>query len=303
MTALDALLNIGNSSLAKCKQFRYCLVDESKHPFRLDETIAKPNCIDDFSELTAVLQLPVETLEKYRCLGISIQASKVCAIDVDHCADIPFDVCSINPFGNALIALFSPFAYIEFSFSGTGLRILFNADKVEGYEEQFYTKNSRLNVEFYYPEGSNRYVTLTGRSIVDNPLNESLQKANSALHDFLIDYMRRPAILKKHASIEKDDRPLEELMKIVKMKYMTDFNFQELWFNKAPGSGHDESERDYHLVAFIYDFVTKDKDKIKQVFEQSPFFKSKDWKHVSKWNKQDFRYFNYLYEKISSKGE
>ena len=90
-------------------------------------------------------------------------------------------------------------------------------------------------------------------------------------------------------------------MKLVKYRYMTNNSFQDVWFSLAPGSGHDESERDYKLIAEIYDNITKDKDKIKQIFEQSPFFKSKDWKHVNKWTKQDFRYFNYVFERVQQK--
>ena len=40
-------------------------------------------------------------------------------------------------------------------------------------------------------------------------------------------------------------------------------------------------------------------NKAKEVFEMSPFFKSKDRKHVYKWERSDHRYFNYLYNVIS----
>ena len=74
--------------------------------------------------------------------------------------------------------------------------------------------------------------------------------------------------------------------------------FQNLWFTNAPGSGKDESERDYHLVAYLFENVTQDHDMIKQIFEQSNFFKTKDYKHVYKWTNQNGRYFEYLYNTI-----
>ena len=87
-------------------------------------------------------------------------------------------------------------------------------------------------------------------------------------------------------------------MKVVRYKYLKDYNFQDLWFTKAPGSGKDESERDYHLVAYLYENITQDKNLLKQIFESSEFFKTKDWKHVNKWKNQNGRYFNYLYDTI-----
>ena len=302
MNALDTLFNISRIDCLVDYPFKYCLVDEEKHPFTAAGTMARPNHEEDFCNMSDLLNLSVDALEKYKGLGVSIQASKICAIDIDHCVSNPFDANGISPLAQDIINLFKKFAYVEFSFSGTGIRIFFQASKVDDYEQKYYTKNSKLNVEYYYPEGSNRYVTITGRAIACNYPRTSKVDADSALQTFLTMYMKRQHISSNHSDCSfKDDRPVDELMKRVKFCYMTDFNFQNLWFDAAPGSGHDESERDYHLVAYIYDYVTKDKDKIKQIFEQSPFYKTKDWKHMSKWQKQDFRYFNYLYDRIKNK--
>ena len=76
-------------------------------------------------------------------------------------------------------------------------------------------------------------------------------------------------------------------------------SFQDNWFDKAPGSGSNESERDFFLLKFIFENITNDRDKAKEVFESSPFFQSKDRKHKYKWERSDNRYFNYLYNVIS----
>ena len=147
-------------------------------------------------------------------------------------------------------------------------------------------------------------MTITGQTIKDNDLNnQNLDVNDKILVEFLDKYMKRKHKLQKETTSNNvDNTDITELMKKVKYHYMTNNNFQDIWFSQAPGSGHDESERDYHLIAYIYDYITKDKDKIKQIFEQSPFYKSKDYKHINKWTKQDFRYYNYLYNKISNKG-
>lgn len=300
MSALETLISISSNKNLANYDFRYCLVDEIKHPFTIDKVFARPNHSEDFVKIEKLLDVSVSTLDSYEGLGVSVQASDICAIDIDHCASNKFDVESLDYRAKDIIEMLKDFAYIEFSFSGNGVRIFFKAHRIDNYEQIYYTKNSAVNIEYYYPEGSARYVTITGKTIVNNPIKTLTYDEQQKLMTFLNKYMRRKHELHSTDVVEhKDDRSLDDLMKLVKYRYLINNSFQDVWFSPAPGSGHDESERDYKLVAEIYDNITKDKDKIKQIFEQSPFFKSKDWKHVSKWQKQDGRYFNYLYSRIN----
>lgn len=301
MNALDTLFNIINNNNLLNYDFRYCLVDDSKHPFKIDGNFARPNHDDDFCSIFELANLNSDTLQNYKGIGISIHASNICAIDIDHCANNAFDVNSINALASNIINLFKDFAYIEFSFSGHGLRILFKASSINNYTNIYYTKNSKYGIEYYYPEGSSRYVTLTGCTIYNNCIHSLAYSEQDKLLYFLNTYMKREEILSTSNTSINDDRTIEQLSKIVKMKYLTNNRFQDLWFAKAPGSGHDESEKDFHLIAYLYENITQDKDKIKALFEESPFFKSKDWKHINKWNKQNFRYFNYVFEKVKQK--
>lgn len=302
MNALDTLFRIVNNDNLLSYEFKYCLVDNEKHPFRIDESFARPNHDEDFSTIFELSNLNEEILQSYKGLGISIHASNICAIDIDHCVSNEFDINSINSQANNIVNMFKEFAYIEFSFSGHGLRILFKAQNIQDYSAIFYTKNSKYGIEYYYPEGSARYVTLTGHSIYNNQIKVLTYSQQNKLMQFLNTYMKRKEIISQNNMNEiHDNRDINQLMKIIKMKYLTNNAFQDLWFKSAPGSGYDESERDYHLIAYIYENITQDKDKIKQIFEKSPFFKSKDWKHMNKWQKQDFRYFNYVFERIQKK--
>ena len=196
-----------------------------------------------------------------------------------------------------ILNLFKDFAYCEFSFSGTGCRILFKANIIENYSNKYYIKNESNGIEYYQPTKSYRYVTVTGKYLYNNPIKEI--KDYNIGNNFLDTYMIKP-IKKQYQTFTevKETRTVEELMKKVRYYYFKDGLFQGLWFDKAPGSGSNESERDYHLVAYLYEKVTQDKDKLKEIFEQSPFFKSKDWKHVNKWKNQEGRYYNYLYDVI-----
>lgn len=293
MDILDTINNIIESSLVSAS-LKYCFVDSKKHPFKSSGELARPNRCDDFVDLTELLQST--DICSYSGVGISIQASNVCAIDVDHCFSLPFDISTADSRAKDVIRRFKDVAYIEFSFSGQGLRVIFRTDVIDNYSDKYYIKNESKSIEYYQPNKSFRYVTVTGRTIENNQIvyNKNIL---SILKCFLDDYMIKPIKQTYEVKTESiETRTYEDLMKLVKVHYFKDYIFQNLWFNPAPGSGSNESERDYQLVAYLYENITQDKDLLKQIFESSPFFKSKDGKHIGKWKGQEGRYFNYLYD-------
>ncbi len=297
MNALDVINNIVDNDNLYGANLKYCLVSSNKHPLKIDGTNARPNNVDDFTTLEELLT--IENLDEYAGIGISIQASNICAIDVDKCFLEPFNIDSADSRAQIIIEMFQKYAYIEFSFSGKGLRVLFRQDLISNYTDSYYIKNERFGIEYYQPSQSYRYVTITGRTIINNTIDSDLN-FNDVILEFLNMYMKRTKKVKEIDSI-KDDKTVEQLMRIVKSHYINNHSFQDVWFSKAPGSGADESERDFYLLSYLYEHVTQNKEKLKYIFEQSPFFKSKDYKHVNKWTNQNYRYYNYLYERIRRK--
>lgn len=295
MTAIETIEKLANTSIISAN-LKFCLVNQNKLPFTIHNVIARPNKIEDFVDFEQLLHCT--NISSYNGIGISIQASNICAIDVDNCFSIPNELSSADDRAKYFLNLFKNSAYCEFSFSGTGLRILFRHNIIEDYSSKYYIKNEAFHIEYYQPNNSFRYVTLTGNVIYDNNVDKFFE--SSLIYEFLDLFMKRPekAIRIVH-TIENENRSYEELMKIVKRHYLTNTNFQNLWFNNAPGSGKDESERDYHLVAYLFENITQDKDLIKQIFETSNFFKTKDSHHIYKWTNQNYRYFNYLYDRIN----
>lgn len=295
MNSIDVIEKISNTFIIN-DDLKYCLVDSNKLPFRVDGVMARPNTTSDFVSFEELLQS--NYLNKFVGIGISIQGSNICAIDVDHCFKIPRDITSGDERAKYFLDLFKDIAYCEFSFSGTGLRILFKQTLIDDYSNKYYIKNEKCGVEYYQPSNSFRYVTVTGDTIYNNPIDNS-KDFKDIIISFLDKYMIRTSKLKIEVKNSNEIRSYDELMKLVKKAYRKDPNFQDLWFNPAPGSGKDESERDYHLVAYLYENITQDKDLLKQIFETSDFYKTKDYKHKRKWSNQDFRYFNYLFNIIS----
>lgn len=296
MNALDVVYNILNNNNLSSFPFKYCLVDNNKVPHNLKGELAKPNNSSDFSYIE---DLPFDILNEYKGLGISIQSSNITAIDVDHCFKEPFNLLSCTSLGEEIMNLFKNHAYIEFSFSGTGMRIFFiNDHPIENYQHIYYIKNSKLGIEFYEPYFNARYVTITGKHIFNNPIKIL---DISVINNFLNNYMVRPLksckrnILKESKHVKNK----EEYMLDIKKLYFKNSDFQNVWFSKAPGSNSNESELDYKLLSYIYDYITDDVEMVKILFMESPFYKSKDWKHINKFTKNNYNYFYYVMNKIS----
>ena len=303
MNALDTIEKILTTSLVTA-DLRYCLVTDKKLPVRIDGIAAKPNVESDFVSLDDLLLCT--NISSYAGVGISIQASRICAIDVDHCFKQPNDLASADSRAIDILERFKNIAYCEFSFSGTGLRVLFRQPIIDDYSSKYYIKNDRLGIEFYQPTRSYRYVTVTGNAIHDNLIDTiqtdmlNVDEIN-VTKSFLDTYMQRP--IRKLVEVKTDSaetKSFEELLQQTKYLYLTNSHFQDFWFAQAPGSGKDESERDYFLLAFLYENVTQDKELLRQIFETSPYFKSKDSHHIYKWENQDHRYYNYVYNAIRS---
>lgn len=296
MSAIDVIERLANTKLINY-DLKYCLVTENKLPKKLNGEMAKPNNVSDFVSLSELLL--ADNLNEYAGVGISIQASNICAIDVDHCFKVPRDITSGDERAREVLELFKD-NYCEFSFSGTGLRILFLADLIENLTDKYYIKNSKTQCEYYQPFKSFRYVTLTGNYIYNNEI-KSVDKNN--LNSFLENFMLKPELSKIKGKDIEENVSFEELLKRVKIMYFKDGDFQDLWFGKAPGSGKNESELDYKMVITLFTKITQNRETIKRLFELSPYFKSKDYKHKKKWENQNNRYYNYVYDSILKRKE
>lgn len=295
MSALEAIEKLLSTQLAQT-HLRYCFVDEFKRPFRIDNNLARTNVAEDFVPIEDLLLCT--DIDKYAGVGISIQASKICAIDVDSCFEVANDISSADSRASAVLEMFRDCAYCEFSFSGNGLRVLFEHDVINDYNTRYYIKNGRIHVEYYQPSNSNRYVTLTGNSIADVAVDANKQKAHKKLIEFLDTYMRRTQVQHQVNTVKSETRSFDELKKQVRIHLFRNSYFQSQWFTRAPGSGSNESERDFYLVSYLFENITQDKEMLRQLFEMSDFFQSKDCKHAHKWESNEHRYYNYLYDQM-----
>lgn len=291
MAARETLETLLHNNNVLGANLRYCFVDRNKIP-HTNTDFAKPNNINDFVPID---NLSIEVSDKYAGLGISIQASNICAIDIDHCFAEPFNVESANATAKRLLQVFMPF-YCEFSFSGTGIRILFRAKPVKDYSKKYYIKNSKAGIEYYYPEGNFRYVTITGRTIYNNPVKNS--PSETLLKAFLDTFMQRPVREEKY---EEELTPIDENLdysKKLKFHLLDNLNFQNAWFERGCSGFPSQSEKDFYLLSFLYKNVSRNREEVRKLFESSIYFKTKDEKHKYKWFYNNYRYFNYQFDML-----
>ena len=194
------------------------------------------------------------------------------AIDIDNCRNP--ETGELNELASDIIEYCG--SYTEISPSKTGIRILLKTKSVID-KKNYYINNTKLGLEIYISENTNKFVTITGDTIYPNDIRE-------VNLDYLLDeYMRKvPIKTEIILSGNVDSRIQKALNK--------DKKLIKLWNMVAPGRGSNESEIDLALCNKLAFYVDGDYDKINQAFIESPFFKSKDDAHKNKWmDRDDYR--------------
>lgn len=179
------------------------------------------------------------------------------AVDIDHCVD---ENGKISDMAQDIINYCQ--SYTEYSPSKTGIRIIFKT-QTQINKTEYYINNSKLGLEIYISDNTNKFVTITGNKISGDTINE-------------IDML---PLLNKYMKKNKSGFNLEKTLE-------RDAKLKELWNKKAPGSHADESETDMALCCKLAYYLKNDEALIKQYFEMSPYYQSKDDEHKRKWNSQ-----------------
>jgi putative DNA primase/helicase len=192
------------------------------------------------------------------------------AVDIDHCVTDG----KPNAFAKEIIDYFN--SYTELSPSHTGIRIIFTTkDALD--EGKYYVKNSKLGLEMYVSGSTFKFVTLTGDSI--NPFDVPVKEIS--ILNILDKYMSKKSSLPSLPVATGDG--VDDLEPFIN----SDPKLNELWNNKAPGSGANESELDLALCDKLAFYFANDKEKVNDAFISSPYFTSKDDKHKDKWLNRD----------------
>lgn len=244
--------------------------------------------VDDMSTYHTFTEA-LALMDKDEGLGIGMFGN-LCGVDIDHCIENNI----ISPEAQAIIDYFDG-AYIEKSFSGTGVHILFFHKEQHKYQK-YYTKMNKKHLEdkgikgiegleFYQGQIDNRYLTLTGNIIPPkNPhgytFNE--KKILSFLDKYFIKDDPTPVAPITISSNDKEDIAWFVFGKSHSPK------LTELASKIPTGSGGTESEDDLALMSEIAFYANNNPIVMRKAFESSFYYKHKDAKHIKKWARKDY---------------
>lgn len=218
----------------------------------------------------APLEVAAAASGPYDSLGVGVFNS-LGAIDIDHCIEETGEISEVA------VAIMSKMqAYTEYSPSGRGLRILFNASGFQYDKAKYYIKNDDLGLEVYIAGNTSRFVTLTGNALIPG-LN--LEERGEQLAAVLEQYMIRPAKPTLPAApsgpVENvgplDDMALIELAKRSK----NGAEFTNLWAGDTSAYGGDDSRADMALCDMLAWWTNRDAERVDRLFRQSGLMREK----------------------------
>jgi len=221
----------------------------------------------------------VAAAEKYHAAGLGFKIPEnYFFLDIDH-KELS------DPLVQTLLTRFD--SYTERSVSGGGIHIYGKCDftKLPTYidkkgkvrlDNQFYQKNSKIDLELYVGGITNRFAAYTGNIIEDKPLHE----CTTAVLTTLDKNMRRKKKTKYSASRDGDRTDFDIACSIRKQK--NGDKFKKLYDEGDFSDYGSQSEADAALCAIIAFRTGPDPDAIDAVFRGSALYRDK-------WERDDYR--------------
>lgn len=185
-----------------------------------------------------------------------------CAIDIDKCivdnelSDLAQDICDIMQ------------CYTEISPSKKGLRIICKANIPEFDRKKYYIKNPNNGVEIYATGITNRFVTITGNTMLSFPVRE----ATAEIFKVLDKYMLRSA--------PKNQKLTDE--EIIEKASKHDA-FRKLFEGDMSAYNNDHSSADLALCNMLAFWTGKDALQMDSIFRKSGLYR------IDKWGRDDYR--------------
>ncbi|WP_373053890.1 AAA family ATPase [Thioalkalivibrio sp.] len=155
------------------REGRFCVTSEDKIPLSPTSgrriSTKEPETWGSFEQARAAIEAG-----RGKVIGRLVERDGIAVVDLDDC--VADDGFSLEPWAERLVNLLD--SYVEFSPSGTGLRVLVQAD---GLPHDF--TNARSGVEVYKGD-SPRYATLTGHVLHNRPIKPPSAEAIKELYQY-----------------------------------------------------------------------------------------------------------------------
>ena len=223
-------------------------------------------------------------------LGIGLFGN-LCGIDIDHAVQADG---TLSPTAKDIIDYFDG-AYMEYSYSGKGVHILFICKDQKKYRK-YYTKMTEVQLikkgildvgglEFYQGQVDNRYLTLTGNIIPQRTKNNytvPVQKLTAFLDKYFTVPVQSIQPIAPTSSNTKEDLAWARFG----LYTLKNELFRKAFNKPATGYGGTESEDDLALACRAAFWTNNNPEAIRIVFEASPHYSTKDPDHLDKWSKK-----------------
>lgn len=262
------------------------LTDKGKVPFDpVGKGFARSNDKRTFHSYAAILNYVGEYYSKNASgeqvggLGLGI-FNGYSAVDIDGCVN---DEGELSELAKDIVDHID--SYTELSPSKTGIRIIFKTDSRIN-TDTHYINNRANGLEIYISDNTNKYVTLTGDVLREEPIRKV------DLGYVLEKYMKkeRGYIAPSNPVAGEGTPPGQRVEKAL----VYNLAFRKAWLKTASGSGGTESEDDLSLCNYLARILEGDFYEVDKAFMQSPYYASKDAEHKAKWG-------NDLYKQLTIK--
>ncbi|MDL2318236.1 phage/plasmid primase, P4 family [Eubacteriales bacterium OttesenSCG-928-A19] len=209
---------------------------------------------------------------QYDGLGVGI-FNGISAIDIDHCVNEDGTLMRIAQ--DVVDRFRSAGAYIEYSPSGKGVRILFRAPDFQYDTDAYYINRQKIGLEVYVFGATKKYVTVTGNAIHKA---DTLPDCTAQLQAILDKYMRRDqkkapppakAAPPAHAAALSDQDVIDKA-KAAK----NGARFAALWAGDC-SAYPSQSEADQGLCDFLAFWCNDDAAQMDGLFRQSGLMREK----------------------------
>lgn len=214
------------------------------------------------------LKQAIQSIEKYNRAGVGIALADtlqghLCGLDIDGCIDENGNICRE---ALEIVKLFD--SYAEISISGTGIHILFYANKKDSC-----TYNKKLkwckSIELY----NKKFFTVSGKCINNKRVKHRQNACNAIIKKYFnVSNNENILLFKNNNYTPFDENFLQSLLK-------KDEKLRYYWNREMKID--NESDSDFGFLAKLKQYL-KNPTSIKEYFLASPYFMRKDDFHKQK---------------------
>lgn len=233
----------------------------TKVPYQASGIKAQPNNASTFTTFGTA----VNEVSRFDGLGIGI-FNGISAIDIDHCVDKDGELSEI---AQDIIELFEG-SYMEYSPSGTGLRIIFLTSDFHYDKTKYYINNQNIGLEVYVSGATNKYVTVTGNAINAGDIVDATEQLQVLLNRYMLrQFNTNVGATSSSQSYLSDDEVLEKAMNSKGAE-----KFIALWNGEIP-QGKSHSDTDMSLATLLAFWCGRDLEQMDRLFRKSCLMRDK----------------------------